>query len=169
MPYATPSELGTAFGAHELAQMATPHQFDIVDAADLEATLGDPAFPDGKPNETALDATLAVINQALAVADGLVDSYLGARYTLPLAIVPAVLREVALDLARYEMHKEKATEEVRNRRDQAVAWLKDISSGKATLGAPSIDSGSQGAGIRIQESAGRTFTAETLGAFGASV
>ncbi|MGK2926112.1 MAG: gp436 family protein [Lysobacterales bacterium] len=166
MPYATAADLVIAFGARELAQLATPRRFDVVGDEDLELAIEDDTYPTGKPNEQALEACLDAINQALAVTDGMIDSYVGTHYTLPLASTPAVLREAALDLARYELQKEAATEEAQKRRDQVVAWLKDISGGKARLGVATIDSpAGSGGGIAIQPSAGRTFTADTMAAF----
>lgn len=171
MSYATASELVTAFGANELAQMATPKRFPVVDDERLELAIEGEELPelgeDEEDDTEALAACLATIALAIASADGLIDSYLASRYSLPLVSTPAVLKEAALDLARYELHKERATEEVRDRRKEVVAWLRDLSSGKARLGVPAIDSAAGASGISIVPSAGRTFTATTLEAFGA--
>lgn len=167
MAYATAQELVIAFGANELAQMATPKRFSIVDDERLELAIEDEDFPAGESDELALEACLDAINLALASANGLIDSYLANKYSLPLVSTPAVLKEAALDLARYELHKERATEEVRDRRKEIVSWLRDLSAGKARLGVPAIDSAAGASGISIVPSAGRTFTATTLEAFGA--
>jgi len=168
MSYATAQELVFAFGSRELAQMATPSRFDVVDDEHLELAIEDEDYPTGEPDEAALEACLDAINQALDVADGTINSYLASRYTLPLTVTPAVLKKTALDLARHELHKERATEEITKRRDNAIAWLKDLASGKATLGAPTLDSGVNASGIRIVPSAGRTFSSDSLDAFGAA-
>lgn len=167
MSYATATELVISFGAAEVAQMATPARFQIVDAERLELAIEDEDFPTGQADELALEACLDAINLAIASADGLIDSYLATRYSLPLVSTPAVLKEAALDLARYELHKERATEEVRERRKEVVSWLRDLSGGKARLGVPAIDSASGASGIAIVPSCGRTFTATALETFGA--
>lgn len=162
MPYATAADHLIAFGPRELAQLATPQRFEVVDDADLELSIEDPDYPTGRPNEAALEACLDSINQAIASTDGLIDSYLATRYQLPLATVPAVLKEKALDLARFELQKDRATEEARRRRDDAISWLKDLAGGRAKLGVASIDSGADSTGVVISGLGGRTFTHESL-------
>lgn len=79
----------------------------------------------------------AVLERAIADADALVNSYLAPRYRLPLApelIAQSSLGAVASDLARYHLYDGAATEEVEKRYERAVAWLKDVASGKASLG-----------------------------------
>ena len=158
MAYATALELVIAFGADELAQLTTPKRFDTVDSTRLELAIETPTFPAGQIDELALEACLDAINGALAIADSLVDTYLGVRYTLPLASVPVSLRKRTLDLARFELHDQGATEEVRNRRNDAINWLEKISAGKATLGDSAIDSGSTNTGIGISGYGAQKFT-----------
>ena len=158
MAYATALELVIAFGARELAQVATPERFDVVDDNDLELSIESSTYPTGKPDELALEACLDAINGAIAIADSLVDSYLGKRYTLPLSVVPVSLRKRTLDLARFELHDQRATEEVRNRRNDAVKWLEQLADGKTTLGDKSIDSGAGQAGAGISGYGAQKFT-----------
>lgn len=70
-------------------------------------------------------------------ADAIVDSYLaaipGRTFPLPLTAPPARIVGVAADLARYELWANRASEEIRNRRDQAVDYLKDLVAGRALL------------------------------------
>jgi len=138
--YATSLDLVIAFGARELAEVSTPKRFDVVKDDRLEIAI-EGTDVSGDADENALEACLDAINGALAIAESVVDSFLGVRYTLPLASTPASLKKRTLDLARFELHDERATEEVRNRRNDAIDWLKMLSSGKATLGDPAIDSG----------------------------
>ena len=70
---------------------------------------------------------------ALADADEVINSYLGRRYDLPLATTPAALKRVAADVARFLLYKDDPTEAVQNAHDGALAWLKDVSAGKAVL------------------------------------
>lgn len=167
MAYATAADLLIAFGATELAQVATPKRFDIVDAERLELAIEDANFPTGEPDEAELEACLDAINGALAIADSLVDTYLGVRYTLPLASTPISLRKRTLDLARFELHDEAATEEVRNRRNDAVKWLEGIAAGKVKIGDAAIDSGGgSSAGFKHTTTGGKTFNHEGLESYG---
>ncbi len=141
MAYANPIDLVIAFGAQELAEVSTPKRFDIVDATRLELAIETPTFADGEADETVLRACLYAINAAIGIADSIVDSYLSTRYTLPLASTPVSLKKRTLDLARFELQVEAATEETRNRRNDAIKWLETIAAGKAKIGDSTIDAG----------------------------
>ena len=111
MPYVTKQDLINRFEEQELIQL-TDHTNT------------------GAINET-------VLNDAIADADYLADSYLQQRYTLPLAqavIDASPLKRVCGDLVRYYLFENGATEEVERRHRSAISWLKDIALGKATLG-----------------------------------
>ena len=108
MSYATQQDLVDRFGELELIQLTD------------------------RENGAATDAD--VVAAALADADELVDSYIAARVALPLATVPPRLVRVAGDIARYYLHADAPTEQVRTAYKDALAWLKDIGLGKATLG-----------------------------------
>lgn len=75
------------------------------------------------------DAVSAAINDAVAEADG----YLAGRYSLPLPAVPPVLVGRLCDMARYRLWRDEASDEVRTRYRDAVAWLRDLSAGRAAL------------------------------------
>lgn len=111
MAYATQANLVDRFGERELVE--------LTDRAE--------------PPAGAIDA--AVVASALADADAVIDSYIVGRYALPLSPVPAVLELRACDIARFLLHGLRATQEVRDRYDDAIAFLKDVSAGKAKLGA----------------------------------
>lgn len=76
------------------------------------------------------------VEQALADADGIIDSYLRKRYSVPLAPVPQVIARAACILARYDLSvggdREPADQVKADRRD-VVAWLTQLSNGTATL------------------------------------
>ena len=82
------------------------------------------------------DASLAFA-RAAEDATETIDSYLaaipGRTFALPLTVPPAKIVGVAADLTRYELWAQRASEEVRNRRDQAVEYLKDLVRGDAVL------------------------------------
>jgi phage gp36-like protein len=76
----------------------------------------------------------AILAQALADADATINGYIGSRYQLPLATVPQLLVVIACDIARYRLMSDRPTDEVRQRREDAVSWLDKIAQGKYTLG-----------------------------------
>lgn len=69
---------------------------------------------------------------AIVSATALVNSYLSARYAVPVSGVP-VLKQISLDIARFILYDDSAPEVVETRRDNAVAWLRDIAAGKVML------------------------------------
>lgn len=75
-----------------------------------------------------------VVARALADADAQIDGYLAVRYALPLASVPGVLEKLACDIARYQLYDDRVTETVKTRFEQAIKFLQDVASEKATLG-----------------------------------
>ena len=77
-----------------------------------------------------------VIERALEDASAEIDTYLAAKYDLPLAETPAVLTRLAADIAVYRLAAEadRATDERRRRYEDAVALLKRIAKGEASLG-----------------------------------
>lgn len=78
-----------------------------------------------------------VIDAALASADNLIDGYVGAQYALPLAATPALLTELACDIARYRLWKDRASEQVRQGYEDAIDTLKRIAAGSVRLPVPS--------------------------------
>lgn len=97
--------------------------------AELEARFGADVVADleyGKPDAVA---------ESIADAGSLIDSYIGARYPLPLVTVPPVLTRTARDLVRYSLDNDP-TDAVSKRRDDAVKFLEALANGRATLGVP---------------------------------
>lgn len=80
----------------------------------------------------AIDSTR--LNAALDYAEGEIDSRLGARFTLPLLSVPLILRNKALDIARYQLEHGKPREDVVRRYEDAIKWLDQVVAGKVSLG-----------------------------------
>jgi phage gp36-like protein len=108
--YCTPQDLIDRFGQAEIAQLApaTPGQVDT-----------------------------ARVQRACNDAGDMVDGYLRPRHTLPLSAVPTILVKLSAAIARFELHlggDRQPTDQVRQDRDQAIAFLKDVAGGKADLG-----------------------------------
>ena len=139
MTYALQADMELAFGAAELIQ--------LTDRAD--------------PPVGAIDA--AVLARALSAADALANNYLAVRYSVPLAVVPAVLMEACCDIARYELTRGpalRATEEIDKRYKQRVAWLRDLARGTATLAEVAASAAPASAGLPEMTSGGRVFARE---------
>lgn len=75
-----------------------------------------------------------LLTRVLADADAEIDSYLSGRYTLPLSPVPARLPALACDIARYRLYATQATDEVRNRYQDAIKFLTLVAKGEVELG-----------------------------------
>ena len=120
MPYATQAQMIDRFGEAELIQLT-----------DRAGTVG--------------AVVVAVLDAALADADQEIDSYLRPVRTLPLAApIPERLVRVAADVARYHLYDSAAPDDVRTRYEDAIRWLRDVATGRASLGAvdvPAPDTG----------------------------
>ncbi|WP_413874159.1 gp436 family protein [Albidovulum sp.] len=80
-------------------------------------------------------ADTAAVDRALASASAEIDSYLVGRYMLPLHEVPAILRQLCVDIGIYRLalSADVLTEEHRRRYEDATGHLRLIASGKAGL------------------------------------
>lgn len=83
---------------------------------------------------TATTIATVRVDAAIAYAQDEINSYLGGRYTLPLASVPMVLTGKAADIARYQLDSIHPREDVRRRYEDAVRWLVMVASGRLDLG-----------------------------------
>ena len=81
------------------------------------------------------DGSRASITRALAFASAQIDSYIGARYALPLPSMPDLLRMLAIDIAVYRIAQDhtRLTDEILRRYSDAIDQLKALSSGRAVL------------------------------------
>lgn len=113
-----------------------------------------------------LDAATGRIDSAIASACAVADGYIAARYSTPVSSVGSALKSAVLDIARYSLWDNQAPDEVRTRFEDALRWLRDVSSGKAVLtdstGAvmttPTTSSGMAAASVRTM-SYGASFDA----------
>lgn len=83
------------------------------------------------PPVGAIDAD--VVSRALEDADAMIDGYLAGRYRLPLAVTPPLVRDQALPIAIYKLHRDIASNKVRADYEDALAILKQISTGTVRL------------------------------------
>jgi phage gp36-like protein len=75
-------------------------------------------------------------DRAMADAESEIDSYCASRYRVPLDPVPGIIRKVSVDIAVYNLFQRRsgATEERQRDYKNAIAFLQNVASGKATLG-----------------------------------
>lgn len=141
MPYATQPDLEAAFGLDELRALADRNR-------------------DGTPDA-------AVIARALEDAEAEVNSYLAARYTLPLDPVPGQIRAITCDVARYRLDSVNPRAATKERYLAALASLRDLASGKASLGsAGDAAAAAPPPPAQVQhESPPRAFSDDRLGGF----
>lgn len=112
MAYLTQSDLVSLFGEAELIELTN---------------LDDP---------TATQINADQLAAAIAYAEAEVNGYVAARYTLPLAVVPLVLKNKTADIARYFLDRYRAREDVRQRYEDAVRWLEWLAKGIVALDLP---------------------------------
>ena len=91
-------------------------------------------------NESAdlADITDELWVQVLAGVDQVIDGYISARYAVPVTPVPAMLKEIALDLARYRLQDSNVwvaekDAPLKARYDYALQTLADLRDGKQVL------------------------------------
>jgi phage gp36-like protein len=108
--YATLADLIAQFGDREVVAIADRNRDGVVDQP--------------------------IVDGAVQRASTKIDSYLAARYALPLTTVPAVLVEVCCDIARYNLCGAEVTETdvVRLRYKDAIKTLEQIRSGTLDVG-----------------------------------
>lgn len=81
---------------------------------------------------------------AIDHASNEVDSYIAARYDLPLPSTPEQLKRNVGDITRYLLYKDQATEEVIRRYEMAISWLNKVSIGRVILVFPIKPDGDEG-------------------------
>lgn len=105
--YCTSADLITRFGEAEILQLSDRTRSGAIDDA--------------------------VVAQAIADAAAEIDGYLAGRYDLPLLLVPTVLALYACDIARYRLFEDGAYEQVVERYNTALRYLRDVAAGRVQL------------------------------------
>lgn len=107
MAYCAQADLVDRFGMEELIQLTDDARLGVIGSAAL--------------------------NRAITDASAEIDTYLRARYPLPLLSTPPEILSVACDIARYRLSDQLAPEIVKERYDAARKLLADLSTGRAVL------------------------------------
>jgi phage gp36-like protein len=115
MPYCTLEDMVELYGEDLILKVADHDRDDIAD-------------PD-------------IVEKGIKGADEIIDAYLSAQYTVPMAPIPGVVRTCSIDIALYKMALGRAnrTDEMRVRYEDALKLLEKISTGKIGLGLPPVD------------------------------
>jgi phage gp36-like protein len=106
-----------------------------------------------------------VVAEAIARADAEIDAACGLRYTVPFSPAPELVKSLAADLAVYHLYSRRgvAPEVWRQKYQDALAFLKQVAAGQATL----AGSGGEPPPAERQSpdflSADRLFSRDTLG------
>ena len=110
MSYATFSDLTAQFGETEVIAISDRNRDGVAD--------------------------MLVVEGALQRASDTMDSYLAARYPLPLEVVPQLLVAICCTIARYELLGADVTETevARNRHKDALLMLEQIRNGRLDIG-----------------------------------
>lgn len=104
-----------------------------------------------------------VIDEALLFATEFINSYVGAKYALPLSSVPPVLPPVCVDIALYRLSQRPGamTDEIKDRYEKVVSWLDRVARGIVSLGVDPSPPSQGGGGVQLV-SGPRRFTRDTL-------
>lgn len=86
----------------------------------------------------------SIIVDALGDATAMMDSYIVARYTLPLSVAPATLPQVCCVIAWYFLQDTRATEQSTQRYKDAIRWLEGVRDGKIPLGTDAAGASPEG-------------------------
>lgn len=108
---------------------------------------------------------VAIVDQALADTDAVINASIGKRYLLPMAEVPALVADLALSIAIYKLHVTMPDEKIERDYDQAMKDLGALASGAKMLDVAGIEPATSGAGGVVTSDRPRMFTNESLRGF----
>jgi len=131
MSYCTKQDLIDRFSEQELVELTDRNRVGLVDDAVLDIRIGD--------------------------ADGIIDSFLGGRFTLPLAEVPRSLMRIACDITWFFLNKDHATDQVRQAYVDALQFLREAERGERHLGVSASGGEAKVSDSASMTSGGRTF------------
>ena len=169
MAYATRLDLlEKVNGPEELSQVATRSNADPVDPAVLERVLREQDTSGDPPDQVALAQEAKVtIDAELDRASSRMDMRLRVRYSLPFGLPqPPELLSLCLDIARYFLHDESASDEIHRRYDDAMKELAAIAEGLADITLPPGSNGPTASSPRAAEGWSRQYTETTLQPYG---
>lgn len=112
------------------------------------------------------------LDEDILAAEAIVNSYLGARYTIPvtasdaLAIIKTIALDLLEELAYLRAAGDQIPEKVKERADVARQQLEKIADGSMTLaGAAAAQSASSGSSVAVVDGNDPQFTRDQMGGF----
>lgn len=138
------------------------HRYADID--DITSRYGDDALLVVGDHNADGQVDVGRVNAALEDASEEMDTYLASRYDLPLTIVPRILKHLCVDIAMYKLSDsmDGYTEERRRRYEDAIALLRRISKGEASVGVAKTDDSQAGNHAVFIEGRGRVFSRGTM-------
>lgn len=132
--------------------------------ADLQERFGDAELAQLTDEVAGTTISDAEVTAACDEATSLIDGFVGARYTLPLASVPSILKTWGCDIARFFLWGDRAVEgsAVRANYEEAVARLKDVAAGRFRLFEADGDQVGGGSGSIAVVASDQVFTDDLL-------
>ncbi|MFK5980874.1 MAG: DUF1320 domain-containing protein [Rhizobiaceae bacterium] len=103
-----------------------------------------------------------LITAAIADADAVIDGYLKPIYALPLVETPNVIASISKRIAIYNAHSNVVSDKIEADFKNAMAQLKDISSGKLKLDVAGVEPDGSGAAEVQTNDPVQTFSASTM-------
>lgn len=104
---------------------------DEINEAERNIVKGVASTPEDQAELTA--KRVAATNAILLAATNEANGYIARRESLPLSSIPDQLKQPVCAIARYRLWKDRASEKVRQDYEDAMRWLKDVSSGAVVL------------------------------------
>ena len=106
-----------------------------------------------------------VVAEAIARADAEIDAACGLRYAVPFSPVPERMKSLSADLAIYHLYSRRsvAPEVWRQKYQDALAFLKQVAAGQATLAGSGGEPPAAAREAAEMDSNQRIFSRDTLG------
>ena len=108
------------------------------------------------------------VSRAIASADAEINGFVATKYTVPIAApIPALIKGWAVGITVYSLwrRRQRVPEDVRKAYEDVIARLRDVASGKLTLGIDPPPAESSQAAVGAVYGPTRVFTRDTLEGF----
>ena len=116
------------------------------------------------------EINIAIIDEAIIYSESLIDGYLRSRYSLPLSIIPMLIKLLAIDLSIFRLYSRRfhtdMPESINNKYKNSVKLLEQIQKGIVSLGIETIGTTPDLGEYRTNKTYNdRIFSKEFLGEF----
>lgn len=97
------------------------------------------------------------LGDILRDTESMIDGYLASQYSIPLTEVPDSVTAAASAIARYKLLGDSVTEHARDEFRDAVAWLRDVASGRVRLQQAATAPGNAPEAVVLMATSARVF------------